>query len=282
MLEKYEFLGKEKGIHLLVLAAVHGNETAGTNAIRRLLREISENKVELSAGKLTLVPVCNPKAYEKDERQIDENLNRVMKIHKNPKTYEQKLANEICPLIKQADVMLDLHSTHCEGDVPFVFCDYPNEFNQRLISVLDVDYVLEGWPVIYAHQGEIEDFSTEHAAHEYGKTGTTLECGYHKSKQAMSIAYNAIISALVEFGLIKQDDPVKKIKQRILMQSYVIKKKEGKLLKNYKHLDLIKKGERIAQYDDGEILIAPQDGYILLPNHRAEVGAEWYYLGYSI
>ena len=80
---------------------------------------------------------------------------------------------------------------------------------------------------------------------------------------------NAIISALVEFGLIKQDDPVKKIKQRILMQSYVIKKKEGKLLKNYKHLDLIKKGERIAQYDDGEILIAPQDGYILLPNHSS-------------
>ena len=32
MIEKYEFKGEEAGVSLLVLAAIHGNETAGTNA----------------------------------------------------------------------------------------------------------------------------------------------------------------------------------------------------------------------------------------------------------
>ena len=66
------------------------------------------------------------------------------------------------------------------------------------------------------------------------------------------------------------------------MQSYVVKKREGQLCKNFKHLDLIKKDEPIARYEDGEILYAPEDGHILLPNLNAEVGAEWYYFGKKI
>lgn len=279
MFEKYEFSGKKAGKHILVLAAVHGNEQSGTKAIRQFLSDMAENKFKLLAGKLTLVPISNPQAYAKDIRQIDENLNRVIKFHPTPQTYEQQLANEICPLIKSCDVMLDLHSTHCEGDVPFAFCDYPNADNQKLIAVLPVDYVLEGWPNIYANQGEIEDFSTERAAHDFGRTGTTLECGYHKSEDAIHIAYNAIINALSIFGMINNAQPIARQQKHILLKSYIVKKYEGKLLKNYKHLDRVSKGEEIARYDNGEVLLAPEDGYILLPNLKAEIGAEWYYLG---
>lgn len=279
MLEKYEFLGAKQGKHLLILAAIHGNEQSGTRALKRLITELDNKRIDLVAGKLTLVPICNPEAYKKDIRQIDENLNRVIKQHQNPQTYEQHLANEICPLIKDCDVMLDLHSTHCEGDVPFAFCDYPNADNQKLISVLPVYYVLEGWPNIYATHNEIEDFSTERTAHDYGKTGTTLECGYHKCSQAEEIAYHAVLNALSVFEMIDNIHPQKLQQKHILLKSYVVKKSEGKLLKNYKHLDEILKGEEIACYDNGEILSAPEDGYILLPNLRAEIGAEWYYLG---
>ena len=55
--------------------------------------------------------------------------------------------------------------------------------------------------------------------------------------------------------------------------------KKGCLCRAYKHLDAVLKGEKIAEYEDGEVLIAPQDGYILLPNANADIGAEWYYLG---
>lgn len=279
MIEKYEFDSGKEGTKLLILAAVHGNETAGTNALRRLLKEIDEGKIKLQSGQLVMVPVCNPEAYKRDVRQIDENLNRVMKIHSRPMTYEQKLANEICPLIKDCDVLLDLHSTHCEGDVPFAFCDYPNAANSLLINSLNVGYVLEGWPEIYAGQGEIEDNSTEHCAHVYGRTGTTVECGYHKSAAAVELAYSAVISTLACFGMIEAEVRANCSKTHILMKNYVIKKRDGELCKAYKHLDKVHKGEEIARYADGEILTAADDGYILLPNLKAEIGAEWYYFG---
>lgn len=279
MIEKYEFDSGNNGTNLLVLAAVHGNETAGTNALKRLLREIEAGEVVLKFGRLVVVPVCNPEAYRQDVRQIEENLNRVMKEHVEAKTYEQKLANEICPLIKDCDVLLDLHSTHCEGDVPFAFCDYPSETSQKLIDGLKVGYVLEGWPQIYAGQGEINDFSTERCAHDYGNAGTTVECGYHKSSAAVELAYSAIISTLSQFEMIEAGTINTSPKKHILMKNYVVKRREGQLCKNYKHLDIVSRGEEIARYDDGEVLTAPDDGYILLPNLKAEIGAEWYYFG---
>ena len=279
MIEKVSFEGKERGISLLVLGAIHGNEVAGPNALKSIIKEINEGKIVIKKGKLTIVPVCNVAANEKDVRQIDENLNRVMKFHENPATYEQNIANEIMPLIKECDVMLDLHSTHCKGDEPFVFCDYPKELNQKLIDVINVKYVLEGWPDIYSGQSVIEDYSTERACFEEGKSGTTLECGYHKEEKAIDVAYNAVVSALKVFDLIEGEDSEKYAKTHILMKSFVIKNREGKLLKQYKHLDRVYKGEDIAKYDDGEVLSAEDDGYILLPNLLCEIGAEWFYFG---
>ena len=80
MITKYEFRGEKDGISLLILAAVHGNETAGTQASFRIIDEFNRGALRLTCGHLTLVPVCNPEAYRKDVRSIDENLNRVIKM----------------------------------------------------------------------------------------------------------------------------------------------------------------------------------------------------------
>ena len=279
MIEKFVFDSGVKGVNLLVLGAVHGNEVAGPNALKQIIKEIENKKINILKGSLTLVPICNVEANKRDVRQIDENLNRVMKVHENPTTYEQKLANEICPLIENCDILLDLHSTHCIGDEPFAFCDYPDDNNLKLIDGLDVGFVLKGWPQIYDAQGDIEDYSTERAAKNYKKSATTLECGYHKEEGAKDVAYDAIVNTMKAFGLIDGEVLQKKEKISILMKEYVVKKKSGRLTKNYKHLDVISKGEKIAQYDDGEELFAVDDGYILLPNLEAEIGAEWYYWG---
>lgn len=279
MIEKHEFKGEHDGLSLLVLAAVHGNETAGTQACRRIIDEIERGALALKNGKMTLVPVCNPEAYRRDVRNIDENLNRVMTVHDNPRSYEQKLANEICPLIREHRFTLDLHSTHCVGDVPFAFCDYPDVYNQKLIDALPVDFVLEGWPDIYGRQTEIRDFSTEWCAHAYGNTATTLECGCHRDPQAAGLAYRAIVNALSAFGMVDLPLPAARAKKHIRMENYVLKSKEGRLCRSYKHLDPVCKGERIALYDDGEALYALSDGFILLPNLQAPVNTEWYYFG---
>ena len=279
MIEKITFDSGVQGKKILILGAVHGNETAGPNALFKVIDDIQSYRINLKRGCVTFVPICNLIAYQKDVRQVDENLNRVIKHHDNPITYEQKIANEISSLIEQNDILLDLHSTHCQGDVPFVFCDYPTSDNLKLIEAIDVDYVLLGWPQIYSGHADITDYSTERYAHDCHKSGVTLECGYHKEPKATDVAYNAVLNVLKQYGMIDGISHISHCKTNIYLTEFIIKRKNGRLCQNYKHLDRILKGQKIAQYDDGEVLTASRDGYILLPNGSAEIGTEWYYLG---
>jgi predicted deacylase len=48
----------QPGPRLIVLGAVHGNETCGTRAIERLVGEIDAGSVRLCSRQLTLVPVA--------------------------------------------------------------------------------------------------------------------------------------------------------------------------------------------------------------------------------
>lgn len=50
LITKYEFEAPEEGIKLLILAAVHGNETAGTKACNRLMAELNSGMVTLKKG----------------------------------------------------------------------------------------------------------------------------------------------------------------------------------------------------------------------------------------
>ena len=56
------------GPRLIVLGAVHGNETCGTRGIGRALAEIDAGRLVLARGRVTFVPVTNPLAYANGRR----------------------------------------------------------------------------------------------------------------------------------------------------------------------------------------------------------------------
>jgi len=62
-LRSITFHGLEPGPGLIVLGAVHGNETCGTEAILRLAGELERAERRLLRGTLTLVPITNPLAF---------------------------------------------------------------------------------------------------------------------------------------------------------------------------------------------------------------------------
>lgn len=279
MLEKHTIISPIDGPKLLVLGAIHGNETAGTSACMRLFEEFQQQKFELLKGSLTLMPVCNPQAFLKETRFIDENLNRVIKKYNHPTSYEQTLANEIADAIAAAEIVLDLHSTHCADDKPFAFLDYPHPLASKLISTLPLGYILEGWPEIYADNPAINDYSTQRYAYDNGSLGITIECGYHFAPVAAEVAYQSIINSMQTLDMLSGKAKITPHQQTIVMKNYIIKDKEGQLSKNYSHLDKIAQGEIIANYDDGSNITAPNDCYILIPNHEAIIGNEWFYLG---
>jgi predicted deacylase len=112
------FTGLAPGARLIVLGAVHGNETCGTQAIRRVIAEIESGQCGIVEGTVTFVPVTNPLAYARHQRMGDRNLNRNLVPTDAPAEFEDRIANWLCPLLAQHDALLDLHSFHTPGE-PF-------------------------------------------------------------------------------------------------------------------------------------------------------------------
>lgn len=279
MIKKQTFDSGKSGKHVLILGAVHGNEIAGVLAQQEIIRFILEGKIKLKSGSVTFIPIVNEKAYEKDVRFIDINLNRVVQFHPNPTKYEELIANELIKEIEQADILLDLHSTHCPEDKPFAFIDYPTVENEDFLKIIPVDTALAGWPEIYKNNAQIDNNCTEEYAYRHQKLALTVECGYHKNEEAVQVARHSILNALLKFDVIEGEKPKEYTKKIIRLDSFVVKEEEGNLTKEYKHLDEVFENEPLAVYQSGKTLQAPFNGFIIMPNKEATIGAEWFYIG---
>lgn len=276
MLTRYVYETNVPGPRLLLLGAVHGNETAGSKAIMRLKEALDSKKTVLKCGSLTMLPVCNPLAYAQGVRFVEKNLNRIIRRFERPSCPEEEFADEVAQAILQNEYILDLHSTHNAGEPPFAFLDYPGTQTRRLVAAADVDYVICNWPEIY-RDAPIADYCTEYFAHVSGRYAITLECGYHYDRAAEEIARKSIYNVLAELKMIDYPFEVRD-KSYLTLKEVVIKKRAGHLQKNYRHLDAVAKGEVIGLYEDGEKVAADYDGFILIPNHDAADGTEWFYL----
>ena len=148
MLDVCVFDSGLKGPHLLVLGAIHGDEVCGPIAIPRVIEKFQNRTLFLKKGKVTFVPVCNPKAYEENVRFIDRNLNRYMSPISEPKLYEDDLTNALCPLLESADVLLDIHSYHVGGE-PFIFVQDPNAEEVPFAQTLGPKHMVYGFAEAY-------------------------------------------------------------------------------------------------------------------------------------
>src|SRR5450432_1440865 len=223
------------GTRLIVLGAVHGDETCGTRAIERVAREIDAGVLRLAAGRLTLVPVTNPLAYERHRRAGDRNLNRKLAPTDTPREYEDHVANWLCPLLAAHEVLLDLHSFRSPG-VPFVFIGpgdnagtlepfFQAAREEALAVRLGVGRAVDGWLATYAagvaRRQELAaslpsakldldpryGIGTTEYMRSVGGCALTLECGQHDDPQAPEVAYRAIVNTLAHLRLIDVPEP---------------------------------------------------------------------------
>lgn len=279
MFKTYQFTTTQNGKNILILGAVHGNETAGTIAQLKIIEQLKKQELKLKSGSITFIPIVNEEAHKRDERFVDINLNRVVCHHDTPSNNEEKIANALLPYIEKCDIMLDLHSTHCPKDIPFAFLDYPNEKNLELLSLIPVKTALLGWPQIYKNNTHISNYCTEEYAHTHNKSAITVECGYHKADESIQIAYQSILNMLGHFNILDIPNIKKYTPRQITLHSFITKESEGEFTKDYHHLDRIQDKEVLAQYKNGQQLRAPFNGYIIMPNPTAAIHSEWYYLG---
>lgn len=245
-LRTHHYASMQAGPRLIVLGAVHGNETCGTRALERLIAELDQGRLNIVRGQLTVVPITNPLAYLKGERMGQRNLNRNLVPQNAPQDYEDHLANILCPLLAQHDVLLDLHSFHTPGE-PFAMLgpgdnqDALEPFKharleEALVCRLGARRVVEGWLDTYAigvrnrqarqavqalqaaqptptpspelRNADVKyGMGTTEYMRSQGGYAITLECGQHADPQAPEVAYRAIRNTLAHLHLIDEPSP---------------------------------------------------------------------------
>jgi uncharacterized protein len=295
------------GKKLIVLGAVHGSEKCGTVAIQRVLSEFDDGTLKLARGSVTFVPITNPKAYEQNTRNGDRNLNRRLRPEVKPKEFEDHIANWLCPLLKQHDVLLDLHSFQAEGQ-PFATLGPENNMGalepftwaaeeMALIQRLGVSRAVDGWLSTYAVGVERRrttrpnEMASNDLDPQYGVGTTeymrsqggyaiTLECGQHSDASAPEVGYRAIHNALAHLQLIDAPDPQPNTSMEGLRLHAVIDKAhvDDAFAKSWKSFDPLAKGALIGTRKNGEQFFAQEDGWIVFPNAVAAAGTEWFYL----
>lgn len=296
------------GPRLIVLGAVHGNETCGTRAIERVMAELDNGALALAAGSVTFVPVSNALAYAHGRRVGERNLNRALQPTEAPREFEDHVANWLCPLLAAHEVLLDLHSFHGAGQ-PFVMVGPQDNAGplepfalaareEALARCLGVGRVVDGWLDTYAagvvrrrrdaaadQRVEAPEMDPRYGigTTEYmrsaGGCALTLECGSHDDPASIGVAWRAIHNTLAHLGLTGEPAPPVRRLQALSLVSVVDKQDAtDAFVRDWHSFDEIRQGEPIARRANGEQITAAHDGWIVFPFSAAQPRQEWFYL----
>jgi predicted deacylase len=302
------YASPQPGTRLVVLGAVHGDEVCGTRAIERVVAELDAGTLTLVKGRVTFVPVTNPLAYAQKRRAGDRNLNRKLQPTTAPREYEDHVANWLCPLLADHEILLDLHSFRAPG-VPFVFIGPRDNAGplepfaqgaceEALALRLGVGRVVDGWLATYAagaaRRRELAaafpdavldldpayGIGTTEYMRSVGGAAVTLECGQHEDPRAPDVGYTAIVNTLAHLGLIDAADPAPAPRIEALSLCEVVDRTSDgdAFARAWSSFDRVARGERIGTRADGTPVVAPFDGVVVFPNADAQVGQEWFYL----
>lgn len=305
-LRAHRISGLASGPRLIVTGAVHGNETAGTKGIRRVLAEIDGSDIEIVRGSVTFVPVCNPLAYNHMRRMGDRNLNRRLQPTATPQDNEDRIAGVLCKWLAEHDVLLDLHSFRSPGQ-PFVMRGPADNrgalepfahaaAEAQLAAHVGPSRIVEGWMQAYAdgvarrksrgltpgavHEDPSYGVGTTEYMRSQGGYGITLECGQHDDPAGEDVAYHAIRQTLALLGLADLPlAPPARPFECLRLAEVIDRHAEGdRFVKTWTSFDPLAEGELIALRADGSEVRAPRSGYIVFPDVSAVPGHEWFYL----
>ena len=303
------YTGLGAGPKLIVTGAVHGNETAGTQGILRVMQALDSGALTIAAGSVTFVPVTNPLAYMKGERAGERNLNRNLFPNDAPVDFEDRVANWLCPLLAAHDVLLDLHSFNAPGE-PFVMVGprdndgplepFRHEAQERALArVLGVRRFVDGWLRTYGAgvQRRLHGDARLQTVLRYGVGTTeymrttggyalTLECGQHTDPQAPQVAWQAITNTLAHLRLIDAPAPSPVARDRMealsMIEVHDKTHDDDVFTSAWSSFDHVAAGAQIGLRADGMPVLAPFDAVVLFPDSAARANQEWFYLARAV
>lgn len=281
---------REPGPLFICLGSIHGNEPAGTEAIRIVLDLLrTEPKVNpgfVFRGRMIGL-TGNVRALEFGKRFMKFDMNRTLtrekirEIHntKDPLQDEDAEIAELISIIHEeiADyrpdriVVLDLHSTSAAGGIFVISTDDPESI--RIGSELHAPVILDFGNKVPGTT--LEYFSRENFQEDI--IAVVFECGQHNESLSAKRAVAAIINCMRTIGCINAEDVENKHDQllreyaeglpriaRLVERCHVDEGSHFALVREFKNFEPLLAGQVVAYSNDTPIK-AHHDGLILLP-----------------
>ena len=225
---------------ILLIIATHGNEKIGL----KVAKEIKKLRIDN-----LIIQVGNKKALKINKRYIDQDLNRSFPGKKDG-NYEEDRAFELTPIIKSADLVIDIHSTTSDVKDTLIV-DRINKKTLECIESIQPKYVV----IMKKSKGSLISQAKIGISFEYGKDNNII---------TLKKIIVDIKKLLNHFGLIKIKVLKNKLPTKYFDAGSIISKPEGyKLIKKIKNYTLVKQGSAYATSKNKK-LIADEDFYPIL------------------
>jgi succinylglutamate desuccinylase len=230
-------------MNIILNIGTHGDEKIGFAIAKEL------EKLKLIKRNFT-VQIANKKACELNKRYVDQDLNRSFPGKQNG-NHEQKLAYTLSPIIKSADIVIDIHSTTSDLKDALIVTKI-NKKTLEYIKIIQPKYVL------------IMSATKNNALISQAKVGIAFEYGKDKDQLALKKIVSGIKKLLKHLGLIEHMESKSNVKTSYFNVTSVVPKPKGyKLSKTVKNYKLVKKGQVYARQGK-EVLVAKNDFYPIL------------------
>lgn len=226
---KVETFGEDPEV--AVVGLIHGDEPAGKKAIEEAKTWEFQKPVKFV--------LANEKAFRRDERYVEEDLNRAFP---GSDSHEGRLAERLLEELRGLKV-LDIHSTH-SYDRPFATTNSFEGLEREMIRATGVDYAVKFDKGIGALM--------EHV------TGIVVETGHQGSPEAAENAVEIIRRFLAFFDVI--DESFEASDPDMFVQEEVVR---GDYRFEAENFSLVEEGEVYAENGE-EVLRAERDFYPVL------------------
>jgi succinylglutamate desuccinylase len=282
---------------IFIIGSIHGNEPAGTLALKRVFEVLEQLNPDFR-GKLVGV-IGNLPALDQQRRYIDCDLNRLwsaaqiqrIRAIEDPaklNTEERELLS-LLSLIEahftnesELQVLIDLHTTSATGGL-FSIVTEQFAFNHRLASALHA-------PVIFGLANSLSA-TTNVFMDERGIRGLAFESGQHTDPRSVDLHESAVWLILEKCGCISADAiPDFEVHHEQLIRAsthlphyvevvyrHAIGPQDAfHMHPGFTNFHEVYKGEPLARDRQGEV-ICPETGMILMPLYQT-LGEEGFYV----
>lgn len=279
--------GDPDGPTVVVLAGMHGNEPAGVEAASSIFDMLEGIRPKIR-GRLVLLR-ANIRALDKNVRYIDEDMNRLWfpsiledirstpeeQIDSSERVEIKRLLSIMDRIQAESDqrvILADVHTFSAEGSMFTITNSEPGQrellSNLQVPMVFGIERSLRGTALAHYQKQGFISFGLEGGQHVNKLTKYNITASLMLLLQAARCIEQQYVSEIKEYQKhMKAHTRHLPVETELVYQHIIEPEDEFKMRPGYKNFQPIKKGEWLANDQNGKI-VSRCDGYILMPLYQ--------------